>query len=87
MVVMIHNPHKRFFCLFSYAGTPRRQLIEVEVSLNAFILSEYRPLGKIKSRERMQSLTNLIRHTKISCPKASLVSRRFLCGTYRNGQH
>ena len=65
MVVMIHNPHKRFFCLFSYAGTPRRQLIEVEVSLNAFILSEYRPLGKIKSRERMQSLTNLIRHTKL----------------------
>ena len=33
------------------------------------------------------SLTNLIRHTKISYLIASLVFRRFLCGTYWNGLH
>ena len=35
----------------------------------------------------MQSLTNIIRHTKISCVIPSLVFRRFLCGTYWNGLH
>ena len=37
--------------------------------------------------ERMQSLTNLIRHTKVSYLIASLLFRRFSCVTYRNGLH
>ena len=37
--------HINVCCLFSYAGFPRRKLLIVEVSLNAFILSEsFHPL-------------------------------------------
>ena len=35
----------------------------------------------------MRSLTNLIRHTKISYRKGSLLFRWFSCGTRRNGPH
>ena len=55
--------------------------------LTAWILPRPARKEKYPVLRTYQSLTNLIRHTKISYLIASLVFRRFSCGTYRNGLH
>ena len=44
-------------------------------------------IGRYPVLRTYQSLTNLNRHTKISCLIAFLVFHRFSCGTYWNGLH
>ena len=77
-----------FCCLFSNAKTPRQELLILQVSLNPSMHTcGQQERGNTLCWERMRNLINLIKQTKISYIRSSLIFHRFSCVCYQNGLH